>query len=334
MYYLSEGKGFLFVVHWIKAVRRYYFGPELLSDGVCWQAVHVHLDVGTDPLVRQELTCNDLNTALGGNDTVHGCLGERVEGLVKPPHKLWLELPATVAIVLKLALVELHWQIRSLKVQGHQLTSGIPEDLRHKVGRVHPGSLGVQATDLPLVVVNEFDGLTLEVAQGARFGKGGHLKMEVVLLGLVKSGKFHRMNVVDKRGQQRMNIQSGSCVSRLRCSRSISFGRSCCSVFRLIIASVKLAFHVLFQLLFLHLRLQSFVLDQDLSLEFARWGHHLAFFELKSGSVHKTVFLHSLNHLASYRIALKDLPAKEVTKHFVAVLGHLELVAPITMVLK
>ena len=42
-------------------------------------------------------------------------------------------------------------------------------NLRHVVGRIDAGSLGIEAGELALVVVDELDGLGLEVAEGARF---------------------------------------------------------------------------------------------------------------------------------------------------------------------
>ncbi len=60
-------------------------------------------------------------------------------------------------------------------------------DLRHVVGGVYARPLGIESRDLALVVVDELDGLGLEVAQGARLREGGHLVGLVTLGGVVKS---------------------------------------------------------------------------------------------------------------------------------------------------
>ena len=49
------------------------------------------------------------------------------------PHEVRLEEVAAVPIVLKLALVQLHRQVRGLEVQGDQLATGIPEDLKKEI---------------------------------------------------------------------------------------------------------------------------------------------------------------------------------------------------------
>ena len=127
----------------------------------------------------------DLNVALGCDDSVDWGLGERVEGLVLHPHELRLEQVAAVAVVLELALVQLHREVGSLEVEGHQLATSVPEDLNkeidvkkivrnnlnsvnikklkiylwHEVAGVYPSSLGVETTDLPLVIVDKLNGL-------------------------------------------------------------------------------------------------------------------------------------------------------------------------------
>ncbi len=60
-------------------------------------------------------------------------------------------------------------------------------DLRHVVGGVYASPLGIESRDLALVVVDELDGLGLEVAQRARLREGGHLVGLVTLGRLVKS---------------------------------------------------------------------------------------------------------------------------------------------------
>ena len=70
--------------------------------------------------------------ALRRDDPVHGRLGERVELLVVPPHEVGLEEVAAVPVVLELALVQLHREIRGLEVQRDQLAAGVPEYLKKK----------------------------------------------------------------------------------------------------------------------------------------------------------------------------------------------------------
>lgn len=59
--YFSEKKRLL-IVDRIEAVARNHPGSELFPDCVSWQTVHVNLNIRSDLLVRQELTCNDLQT--------------------------------------------------------------------------------------------------------------------------------------------------------------------------------------------------------------------------------------------------------------------------------
>ena len=60
-------------------------------------------------------------------------------------------------------------------------------NLRHVVGRIDAGSLGIEAGELALVVVDELDGLGLEVAEGARFRERRHLVGLITLRRLVKT---------------------------------------------------------------------------------------------------------------------------------------------------
>ena len=47
-------------------------------------------------------------------------------------------------------------------------------NLWHEIGRVDPSSLGINSAKLALVVVDELDGLGLQVPEGDGFGEGGH----------------------------------------------------------------------------------------------------------------------------------------------------------------
>ena len=50
----------------------------------------------------------------------------------------------------------------------------IETNLWHEIGRVDPSSLGINSAKLALVVVDELDGLGLQVPEGDGFGEGGH----------------------------------------------------------------------------------------------------------------------------------------------------------------
>lgn len=144
---------------------------------------------------RKRGKSHDLDGALGGNDAVHA-LRERIETLVNAPHELGLQQVAGRVIELEFALIQLHRQIRRLEVEGHHLTSRIPEDLRsssssitwffhlqinncelsinylgHVIGRVDSGSFGEDAAHLALVIVDELDTVGLEVVHGRHFGE-------------------------------------------------------------------------------------------------------------------------------------------------------------------
>ena len=64
----------------------------------------------------------DLNVALRSDDAIYRRFGERIERLVLTSHELGLEEVAGVAVVLELALVQLHrqvwwWESRKEKCQ-------------------------------------------------------------------------------------------------------------------------------------------------------------------------------------------------------------------------
>ena len=48
------------------------------------------------------------------------------------PHEVGLEEVAAVAVVLELALVQLHREIGGLKVQGDELAARVPENLQRE----------------------------------------------------------------------------------------------------------------------------------------------------------------------------------------------------------
>jgi hypothetical protein len=73
----------------------------------------------------------------------------------------------------------------------------VPKYLRHKVSRVHPRSLGIDPTQLPLVVVDKLYGLSLEVSERGRLGEGGHLVGHVLRVSKLKTLELHRLRVDD-----------------------------------------------------------------------------------------------------------------------------------------
>ena len=70
-----------------------------------------------------------LDSALGGNDTIHGRFCKRVESSVGTTHEIGFQQVAAVSVVLKLALIELERQIRCLEVKRHHLGPSIPKHL-------------------------------------------------------------------------------------------------------------------------------------------------------------------------------------------------------------
>ena len=107
----------IFVVHGVQSVGRYLLCPELFPDGVCGQAKHVDFDVGAAALLRQELAGDDLDFAFGSNHAVYRSLGERIKLFVASTHELRLQHVPAVAVVFELALIQLHRQVRRLKVE-------------------------------------------------------------------------------------------------------------------------------------------------------------------------------------------------------------------------
>lgn len=53
--------------------------------------------------------------------------------------------------------------------------------LRHVIGRIGSGAFGVDAAHLALVVVDELDGVRLQVVEARRFREGGHVVVHVLL---------------------------------------------------------------------------------------------------------------------------------------------------------
>jgi len=81
-------------------------------------------------------------------------------------------------------------------------------NLWHKIGRVHPSSLRINSTKLPLVVVDELDGLGFEVAEGVGLGEGGHPGGNVFVFGHVKALELHWLRVDNHRREVGVNIES------------------------------------------------------------------------------------------------------------------------------
>ena len=67
---------------------------------------------------------------MGGDDTVHRGFAERIERAIGSAHEIRFDQIAAVAVVLKLALVQLHVHVRRLEVQRRHLATHIPENLQ------------------------------------------------------------------------------------------------------------------------------------------------------------------------------------------------------------
>lgn len=73
-----------------------------------------------------------LHGALSCNHAIYWSISEGIEAPVGSAHEVRFEKVATVSVVLELALVQLHRQVRRLEVQGHHLAAGVPEHLGRK----------------------------------------------------------------------------------------------------------------------------------------------------------------------------------------------------------
>jgi len=149
-----------------------------------------------------------LNAALCGDHSVHGALGEGIEAPISPPHEIRLQQIARGAVVLELALIQLHRQIRGLEVQRHHLAASVPEDLFrddrslrdfspcslwhiscficfslylwHIIRRIGARALRIYSAHLPLIIIYEFDGRRFQVVQASRFREGRHIVMDIL----------------------------------------------------------------------------------------------------------------------------------------------------------
>ena len=69
-HHFAEDEGVLVVLR-VEAVERNHLGAELLPDGVGREPEHVHLHVGPDLLVGEELTRDDPHLACGRHHPVY-----------------------------------------------------------------------------------------------------------------------------------------------------------------------------------------------------------------------------------------------------------------------
>ncbi len=219
---LAEHERVLVVVR-IEAVVGDGLRAELAPDRVSGQAVHVDLDVGADALLRQELAGYDLDGAECGDDAVHGRLAEGVEVLVGAAQEVGLEQVAAVAVVLELALVQLHAQVGRLEVERDHLAAGVPEDLGHVVGGVDAAAFRVDARQLTGVVVDELDGVLAHLAQGHVLVEGGHVVVDVLGLGVVEALELDGLRVVDEGAEERVDVGGGAGVLVLVQQRPLFF---------------------------------------------------------------------------------------------------------------
>ncbi|KAI8431912.1 hypothetical protein MSG28_004463 [Choristoneura fumiferana] len=116
-----------------------------------------------------------LHRTLGRNHPVHGGISKGVEAPVRAPHEIRFQQVAAVAVVLELALVQLHRQVRRLEVQGHHLAASVPEHLRGVQGVLTVGFLKALELD-GLRVVDHGGEPGVHVGGGARVGhRGGRI---------------------------------------------------------------------------------------------------------------------------------------------------------------
>ena len=110
-----------------------------------------------------------------GDDPVHRRLTKRIKVLVRAAQEVGLEKVAAVPVVLELALIQLHTQVRRLEVERDHLAARIPENLRHIVGRVDTAAFWVDTRHLPSVIVNELDSILAHLAQSYIFVERRHV---------------------------------------------------------------------------------------------------------------------------------------------------------------
>lgn len=142
-------------VHGVDTVVRYYACAKFLPDRICRQPVHFDVYVGADPFVGEHLTRNDVNGQRASDNTVHGGFGERVKCAVGAPHELRLQQITAAHVIFEYAQVQLHGYVHCLVVECHQLTSRVPEHLRHEVGRVKARAGRVHSAQLVFIVFHE-----------------------------------------------------------------------------------------------------------------------------------------------------------------------------------
>ena len=94
----------------------------------------VYLNISPNFLISQELAGDNFDGDTARDNAVHGALGEGVKLPVVDTHEVRLQQVAGPSVVLKYSQVELHRDVQSLVVEGHQLTAGVPVDLRDVIG--------------------------------------------------------------------------------------------------------------------------------------------------------------------------------------------------------
>ena len=100
--------------------------------------------------------------------------------------------------------------------------------LGHKIGWIHSGSSWVDPAELSFIVVDKFNGLSLQVPKGSRFREGGHLERGVLLVGKVEALELHRLRVHDHGAEVGVDVEGGALVRRVgnvRRKRGV-FGRA------------------------------------------------------------------------------------------------------------
>ena len=88
--------------------------------------------MAANQLVLCQLNHNHLHFALSCHGPINGSFSKGIKLLVLSAHEIRLKEVATVPIVLKLGLIQLHCQVRGLEIQCDHLAARVPEYLKYE----------------------------------------------------------------------------------------------------------------------------------------------------------------------------------------------------------
>ena len=77
------------------------------------------------------------------------------------------------------------------------MTTGVPIHLRRVIGRIHASSFGIDARQLPFVVIDEIDRMLFQQSGGFGFGERRTLESVAAFLGFVEGKESHWLDVID-----------------------------------------------------------------------------------------------------------------------------------------